>query len=462
MLSSIKLTDFLSWFDYSVLFSSLGLTYFLASYGKRTLKSDDSPAGYILMGRRLSLPLFVGTLVATWYGGIFGVTEIAFKQGVFNFFTQGVFWYITYILFAFFLVQRIRHEPVHTLPELVARKFGFRAGYLASVFNFFNVLPVAYVLSLGIFIRALSGWDLAPSIFLGIVFVGFYTGIGGFASVVYTDFLQFFLMYIGVALVLGFSITNFGGYNFLSDRLPAHYFSPQGGESLLSMFVWGLIALGTLVDPNFYQRCLAAVDTKTAKRGILISTVMWVGFDICTTFGGMYAAALIPEAKPSEAYLTFAIQILPDGLRGFFVAGILATILSTIDSFAFIAANTISYDLLGKTRYRSNLWLWLVLILAGIVALQFDGSFKKIWKLFGSYSAGCLLLPLMIKMFVPRLIEELDFIVSSLAAAIVITVWRLSERQGFLGEVDAIYPGLLCSGLVLFFCALGRRVKIFH
>ncbi len=57
----------------------------------------------------------------------------------------------------------------------------------------------------------------------------------------------------------------------------------------------------------------------------------------------------------------------------------------------------------------------------------------------------------MIKMFVPRLIEELDFIVSSLAAAIVITVWRLSERQGFLGEVDAIYPGLLCSGLVLFF-----------
>ncbi len=72
-----------------------------------------------------------------------------------------------------------------------------------------------------------------------------------------------------------------------------------------------------LVDPNFYQRCLAAVDTKTAKRGILISTVMWVGFDICTTFGGMYAAALIPAAKPSEAYLTFAIQILPDGLRVF-------------------------------------------------------------------------------------------------------------------------------------------------
>ena len=60
------------------------------------------------MGRSLTLPLFVGTLVATWYGGIFGVTEIAYKQGIFNFITQGFFWYIAYILFAFFLVERIQ------------------------------------------------------------------------------------------------------------------------------------------------------------------------------------------------------------------------------------------------------------------------------------------------------------------------------------------------------------------
>ncbi len=100
------------------------------------------------------------------------------------------------------------------------------------------------MLSLGIFIRAL--WLGFSTIYLSWYrFVGFYTGVGGFASVVYTDFLQFFLCISRVALVLGFSITNFGGYNFLSDRLPGHYFSPQGGESLLSMFVWGLIALGT-------------------------------------------------------------------------------------------------------------------------------------------------------------------------------------------------------------------------
>ncbi len=101
------------------------------------------------------------------------------------------------------------------------------------------------MLSLGIFIRALSGWDLAPSIFLGIVFCWFlYRCRRVCKRGLYRFFAVFFNVY-RVALVLGFSITNFGGYNFLSDRLPGHYFSPQGGESLLSMFVWGLIALGT-------------------------------------------------------------------------------------------------------------------------------------------------------------------------------------------------------------------------
>jgi len=46
--------------------------------------------------------LFVGTLVATWYGGIFGVTFIAFEKGLYNFLTQGVFWYIAYLIFACF------------------------------------------------------------------------------------------------------------------------------------------------------------------------------------------------------------------------------------------------------------------------------------------------------------------------------------------------------------------------
>lgn len=46
----------------------------------------------------------VATLTASWYGGIFGVNEITFNYGIYNFVTQGVFWYAAYIIFALFMV----------------------------------------------------------------------------------------------------------------------------------------------------------------------------------------------------------------------------------------------------------------------------------------------------------------------------------------------------------------------
>ena len=92
------------------------------------------------MGRQLTLPLFVATLVATWYGGIFGVTQIAFEKGIYNFITQGVFWYFTYIIFALFMVTKIRKFHAVTLPEMMGRLFGPKSEKLSAIFNFFNTL----------------------------------------------------------------------------------------------------------------------------------------------------------------------------------------------------------------------------------------------------------------------------------------------------------------------------------
>ena len=48
----------------------------------RTKKSRSSPEEYLLMGRRLSLPGFVASLVATWYGGILGLGENTYLYGI--------------------------------------------------------------------------------------------------------------------------------------------------------------------------------------------------------------------------------------------------------------------------------------------------------------------------------------------------------------------------------------------
>ena len=89
-------------------------------------------------------------------------------------------------------------------------------------------------------------------------------------------------MCTAVILTLVFSIDQFGLEKL--SILPDSYFKPMGNYTLLETLSWGLIAISTLVDPNFYQRSFAAKDFKIAKKGILISTVIWIIFDLCLTF----------------------------------------------------------------------------------------------------------------------------------------------------------------------------------
>ncbi len=407
----------------------------------------------LLMGRQLTLPLFVATLVATWYGGIFGVTKIAFEQGIFNFVTQGVFWYVAYLLFAFFIVDKVKNYHAVTLPDLMNKMFGKKAAALSAIFNFFNVLPIAYVISLGLFLQLFISAPLWMCMLGGVIVVMTYTLYGGFRAIVFSDLFQFFVMCSAVLIVLIVSVITFGGPAFLMSNLPPAHFSLTGGETIATTMVWGFIALSTLVDPNFYQRVFAAKSTKVAKKGIMVSTIIWICFDICTTGGAMYARAVLPEADSGNAYLIYALQILPDGMRGFFLAGILATILSTIDSYMFIAGTTLSYDMMPK-KWRGKISLHhLGVISVGFLAVLmgsiFDGNIKMVWKTLGSYSASCMLLPVVYGYIFPKRITDGQFIFSSILGIIAVTYWKNASHHGFWQNVDELYIGVMATSLGL-------------
>ncbi len=449
----------LSKLDWYVFFGILVLTLASVIYGqllKKRNTSDNKEIRFLellLMGRQLTLPMFVATLVATWYGGIFGVTKIAFEQGIFNFVTQGFFWYISYILFAFFIVHKVAKYKAVTLPDLIEQMFGRRAGKLSAVFNFFNVLPIAYVISLGLLIQALFGISFLQGMIIGVTIVVLYTLYGGFRAIVFSDIIQFFVMCLGVFLILVFSYKLFGGISFLKANLPAAHFTLTGGESIATTLVWGFIALSTLVDPNFYQRVFAAKSSKIAKRGILVSTIIWILFDICTTTGAMYARAVIPEAASDKAYLIYALQILPNGIRGLVLAGILATILSTLDSYLFIAGTTVSFDMMPK-KYRGKIYMHkLGIIAVGIIAVVmgvvFDGNIKAVWKTLGSYSASCLLLPVLYGYIFPGKIKDRQFVFASILGIITVSIWRNISLPGFWQNVDELYMGIVATSLGL-------------
>ena len=464
MQSSVQIDQLLSAWDYAVISVVMLLTIVAVVVGhqlrpvasKLENEQELSILDHLIMGRQLTLPLFVATLVATWYGGIFGVTRIAFEKGIFNFITQGVFWYVAYIIFALFLVNRITPYQAVTLPDLINKMFGPKSAKLSALFNFFNVLPIVYTISIGLLLQMLFHGPLWLMMAIGVGIVIIYSLFGGFRAVVFSDLVQFFVMCSGVLLVALLSYLRWGGEDFLVANLPASHFTLTGGEGIATTLVWGFIALSTLVDPNFYQRVFAAKSPQVAKRGILISTLIWVVFDICTTAGAMYARAVIPDATSEHAYLIYSVQLLPHGLRGFFIAGIIATILSTLDSYLFLAGATISYDLTPK-RFRNHLVIQqtgivLVGILSGVVALLFDGNIRVVWKTLGSYSAACLLLPVVLGQLLPNRISDRQFFMSSILGVVVTTYWYWAPRVGFWKSVDEIYVGALATlvGLLIF------------
>ena len=405
------------------------------------------------MGRQLTLPLFVFTLVATWYGGIFAVNEITFNYGIFNFVTQGIFWYVAYLIFAFFIAKRLAKYSSYTLPDLTRQMFGPKSAKVTAVLTLCHIAPVVYVLSLGMFLHMVFGISVLSGMIWGTLFVGLYTAWGGLRSVVFSDLVQFFVMCSAVAMVVVFSVQSFGGLSFLKANLPASHFTLTGGNSWLTTCVWGFIALSTLIDPSFYQRCCAARSPQVVQKGILISTVIWFLFDFCTTTGSLYARAVLPQAQPGEAYFYYAIQLLPVGLRGFFVAGILSIILSTLNSFLFIAANTLSFDLLRHRFKRVVLSNRISIFIVGAfsigMALVFRGSFKEIWLVLGSYFSACLLVPILMGYLTPNRISDRLFVGSVLASAAAMTVWHWLPPYKLVQNIDPFYVGVMVSLIIL-------------
>ncbi|WP_428074217.1 sodium:solute symporter family protein [Candidatus Avelusimicrobium luingense] len=458
MLNELKTVSYLHIADWIVLLLVLVATACAAAYGHFRLKISQpkdklSALDYLLMGRQLTLPLFVATLVATWYGGIFGISEITFNYGIYNFVTQGLFWYVAYLIFAFFIADKIARYNSMTLPDLTGQMFGPKSAKISAIFTFFYITPVAYVLSLGMFLHMVFGISVLTGMILGTLFTCLYTAWGGFRSVVFSDLVQFFVMCSAVLLVAVFSVSVFGGIDFLKANLPASHFTLTGGNSWMSTFVWGFIALATLIDPSFYQRCFAAKSPLVVKRGVLISTGIWFVFDLCTTLGALYARAVLPQAQPGQAYFFYAIQLLPSGLRGLFVAGILSIILSTLNSFLFIASNTLSFDLLRKHFQNVILSNRIMIFAVGTISIMlaqlFHGSFKEIWLVLGSYFSACLLIPILMGYIYPGRISDKLFVCSSLISAVGMTVWYLAVPDEWLDKIAPFYIGVSISLIII-------------
>jgi hypothetical protein len=89
------------------------------------------------------------------------------------------------------------------------------------------------------------------------------------------------------------------------------------------------------------------------------------------------------------------------------------------------------------------------------LAYVFEGDIERVWKLFGSYFAACLLLPMLAGHAWPGRIHDHAFCLACTAGIMATTLWQLIERQGVWLHVDELYVGALATSLGLI---LGVRV----
>ncbi len=464
----------LNHWDYSVLSAYVLILVFLGYRAYR--RTDGKSADDFLLGNRLlSLPAFVATLVTTWYGGILGIGEFAYLYGISSWFIFGLPYYIFAGIFAIILAGKIRRAGHITIADMFYTHHSKAVGILGSVFLLFMTTPAPYILMVALLLQIILGWSFISCLLLGTIISTCYVYFGGFRSVVQTDKFQFLLIYSGFFLLFFFLVKDFGGYSYLSEQLPPLHLTWHGGNTFQYMIVWFFLASWTFIDPGFHQRCAAARSTKIARRGIFISILFWFIFDFLTISTGLYAVAILQDIDPVLAYPLLADKLLPPFLKGLFITGLLAVIMSTIDSFSLLSAITFGRDLLWRFKEAketalnsyTRIGLIITAAISVLLCLLFP-SVIELWYVIGSLFIPPMILPL-ITAYYPGLRlsgnQTLFIMIFSFSLSLISFVFgQFNIQDGYPGYLFAIEPfffGILaCIFLYLLFKIFGKKTHM--
>jgi SSS family solute:Na+ symporter len=440
---------------------------------RRSRKAEASKdrEHYLLAGRKLTVPFFVATLVATWYGNILGVGEFVYNNGLVAWLCFGITYYITAIIYAFYFAGRIRKLNIYSIPEQIKNRYGLTSSIISSFIVLIITVPAAYILMTGYLLHLFTGWNLTICVIGGALVSVVYLQSGGFDSDVKTNTFQFVLMYVGFGVLLVFAVLQYGSPLKLFSELPANHTKLFGGLSWQYIFSWFLIACQTFIDPSFHQRCSAAETPATAKKGILISVGFWLIFDILTLLTGLYARAHFQISDGAMAYPVLSEAILPVFWKGLFVVAMLATIMSTLVSYSFLSASTIGNDILAKIINRkqnrissyalTNYGLIITMILGIILALALPSPVELIYRA-ASIAVPGLIMPLLLSFSSKNYLSNktsIALMIISVSSAGLWYIGRFAGIHAIFNDFEPMVVGIVVSLLLSLIIILRSQIK---
>ncbi len=345
-------------------------------------KKQDTTADYFLAGRNMGWFVIGASLFASNIGSehVVGLAGQGAVSGMAMAHYELHAWIM--VMLAWFFVPFYYRTGVYTVPEFLEKRFGPTARWILSL-----VSLVAYIftkVSVTVYAGAVVFSALLPDTFgtpanafwigaiLTVVLTGVYTVFGGLRAVLYTDTAQALLLLIGSACITAIGLEKLGGWGELQAM------AKQNAEAFSFWrpiddpdFPWLGILIGSPVvgiwywctDQYIVQRTLAAKNLRNARRGALWGGVLKVWPVFIFLIPGMIGWALhtkgviqIPFKSDGVAldgdkvFPTLVMSLLPTGLRGLVVAGLLAALMSSLSSLFNSSASLFTVDIYEKLR----------------------------------------------------------------------------------------------------------------
>lgn len=326
------------------------------------VKKVKSTNDYYTAGHSFGPFVLMATVCATIIGGsgLMGRAGVAYSSGF-----KAILTAIPYLL-GMFIFSGISGKisdigfkyNITSIPDLFEKRFGKTAKLILSVMIAFTMMgTVASQVTATATIINMLGGELGISYELGaliacIVFI-IYTATSGLFGVVYTDVLQFYMLLLFVYILIPTaSLRSVGGIsNFISNLSP-ELFKPYINGDILGDIVTYLVF--TMAGAEMWQRAFAAKDRKSAKEGMFLGTSVYGITIILVWLMGVIAHQIVGDEILAQYGTTdavvpaLAIKVLPAGLTGLALAGILSVIMSTADSYLLVSVQTCVHDI-GKT-----------------------------------------------------------------------------------------------------------------
>ncbi len=344
---------------------------------------EDTSTDYFLAGRDATWLAIGASIFASNIGSehLVGLAGSGASTGMAMAHWEMHGWII--LILGWVFVPFYARSGVFTMPEFLEKRYNKGARSLLSIISLVSYVLTKVAVTVyagGIVFKQVLGIETFMGIdffwisAIGLVVItGIYTVLGGMKAVLWTSVIQTPVLLIGSIVILVVGLTKLGGWNELMEICRAN--TTPLGDSMTSLirskgdpdFPWTGVLLGSAIigfwywctDQYIVQRVLSGRDQKQARRGAIFGGYLKLTPVFIFLIPGMIAYALnqkglMPLGNSDAAFPTMVSYLLPIGLKGMVVAGLLAALMSSLASLFNSSATLFTVDFYQKYKPQAS------------------------------------------------------------------------------------------------------------